>query len=133
MGRIIIADDDELLGEIVSGILLSAGHGVGWLSNGRDALEAMRFRPPDLAILDWDMPGISGLSVLREMRNSPDLSMVPVIMLTAISGEGDQTIAFFDGADDYLTKPFDANELIDRAEWLMANNVKRASSFIGWA
>ena len=119
MGRIILADDAEIVGEIVSSALMSAGHAVGWLQDGKEALDAMLFRPPDLAILDVHMPEMSGFETLRKMRQRTELASVPVLMLTVVEGEGDQRIAYFDGANDYMTKPFDPDELVVRAETLM--------------
>jgi len=115
MPRIILAEDDELIGEIIVECLSRAGFAVGWLRDGAAALQAIRFRTPHLVILDQQMPIMSGNQVLREMRSRPEMVMVPVMMLTAISGEGDQSIAYFDGADEYLTKPFDPSKLVFRA------------------
>ena len=75
MARIILAEDDELVGQIVVELLSKAGHAVGWLHDGEQALEAMKFRPPQLAILDQHMPNKSGGIVLREMRQAPHLAM----------------------------------------------------------
>ncbi|MXO66381.1 response regulator transcription factor [Altericroceibacterium endophyticum] len=126
MARILYAEDDEIVGEIVSDALMDAGHAVGWLKDGDSALEAIKARTPDLVILDYEMPGLSGVQVLRAMRSDSDLAMIPVLMLTAHSGDADQNIAFYEGADDYITKPFKPRELIDRAEWLIDGNIKRA-------
>ncbi len=129
MGRVILADDDDLIGEIVTDTFISAGHGIGWLKNGKDALEAMKFRAPDLAILDLHMPELNGMDTLRQMRSNSDLAMIPVMMLTVVEGDGAQRIAFYDGVDDYMTKPFDPEELLVRAEALMKNRIKRVMPF----
>ena len=125
MARIILAEDDDLIGELVVECLSRAGHAVGWLTDGREALAAMKFRPPHLAILDQRMAHLTGNEVLREMRLDLRLVTVPVIMLTAVCGESDQNIAYFDGADDYITKPFAINDLVGRAEWLIAGKLHR--------
>lgn len=125
MGRVILAEDDEIIGEIVADSFIAAGHGIGWLKNGKEALDAMMFRPPDVAILDVHMPVLNGLDTLRRMRATEKLAMVPVMMLTVVGGGGDQRIAYYDGADDYMTKPFDPEELVYRAENLMQNRIKR--------
>ena len=119
MARIIFADDDDLIGEIVVDALSNAGHAVGWLKNGKAALDAMVRRPPNIAILDRHMPVMSGNSVVREMRLNKDLLNTPVLMLTASAGLTDQEISFYDGADDYMTKPFDPDELVFRVEELI--------------
>ncbi len=130
MARIILAEDDELIGQIVVDRFFEAGHAVGWLKDGKEALDAMLFRAPDLAILDQNMPTMSGNLVLRQMRSSEELVMVPVLMLTAVAGESDQKIAYYDGADDYVTKPFDPDHLLLRAENLLEGKIRRTSGEI---
>ncbi len=119
MARIIIADDDEIVATIVCDALFGAGHAVGWVSDGERALEVVRRRAPDLLILDCNMPGKSGIMVLRELRQSPHFYRLPVLMLTARGSTSDEEIARYEGANDYLTKPFDPVELIDRVSDLM--------------
>lgn len=119
MARIIIADDDEIVATIVCDALFGAGHAVGWVSDGERALEVVRRRAPDLLILDCNMPGKSGIMVLRELRQSPHFYRLPVLMLTARGSTSDEEIARYEGANDYLTKPFDPIELIDRVGELM--------------
>ena len=127
MGRIILAEDDPIMGEMVSERLFQAGHAVGWLRDGGSALDAMRFRAPHLAILDQKMPVLHGGAVLQQMRIDPDLAMVPVMMLTSVAGEQDQKIAFYEGADEYLTKPVDLDRMVLVAEHLMNNRFRRTS------
>ena len=128
MARIILAEDDEIMGELIVDCLSRAGHAVGWLRNGHDALDAIRFRIPHLIILDQHMPRMSGGQVLRELRIRQNLAMIPVMMLTAVNGDADQNIAFFDGADDYLTKPFKDDDLIFRARALINCRIRRTMS-----
>lgn len=120
MARIIIADDDEIVATIVSDALFAAGHAVGWVQDGASALEVVRRRAPALLILDCNMPGKSGIMVLRELRQSPHLYALPVLMLTARGSGSDEEIARYEGANDYLTKPFDPIELVDRVGDLVA-------------
>lgn len=119
MGRIIIADDDEIIGEIARDALIAAGHGAGLVPNGRDALAVIKARRPDLAILDCNMPELSGVLVVRELRKMPEFADLPVLMLTGRRGERDEELARFAGANDYLRKPFDPDELVFRAEQLL--------------
>ncbi len=130
MGRIIIADDDELVGRLASDALFAAGHGVGWVPDGISALHTIRARPPQLAILDWDMPGMPGAVVVREMRRDPDLAMIPIMMLTAITDPSSQRIAYFDGVDDYMTKPFDLDQLTARAEALLGGRKRGTNAYL---
>lgn len=132
MGRIIYAEDDEIVGEIATNALFGAGHAVGWLRNGEAALRAMQFRAPNVAVLDLKMPEMDGMAVVRAMRVDPRLAMVPVLMLTATAGEADQKIAFYEGVDEYLVKPFDPDELVFRVEQLMAQQIRRTASNYGW-
>jgi len=127
VGRIILAEDEEISGTIASTVLMNAGHAVGWLKDGKDALAALVRRPPDLAILDCNIPGMSGVMVLREMRRCTELCSVPVLMLTGRAGEADEQIARISGANEYLTKPFDLVELVQTAEELMTGKRRRLS------
>jgi len=126
MGRIILAEDEEISGTITSGTLMNAGHAVGWLKDGSDVLAALLRRPPDLVILDCNMPGQSGVMVLREMRRHAALN-VPVLMLTGRTSDADERIARYAGADDYPTKPVDLIELVYTAEHLMKGKRTRLS------
>lgn len=119
MARIIMADDDEVVGEIVADALMAAGHAVGLLDNGAEALKVIRARRPDLVILDCNMPEMSGLLVLRQMRDSIELCNTPVLMLTGRQSDRDLEIAFYEGANDYMKKPFDPDELVFRVGQLL--------------
>ena len=122
MAHIIIADDDELVGEIACDALVEAGHSAGLLSNGRDALRVIRTRKPDLAILDCNMPEMNGLLVLRALRNSVEFFDLPVLILTGRVSEKDVEIAYHEGATDYMKKPFDPDELAFRVGELLAKS-----------
>jgi len=119
MARIIMADDDEIVGELASDALMAAGHAVGLLDNGADALRVIQARRPDLVILDCNMPEMSGLLVLRQMRDSVDLCDTPVLILTGRQSARDTEIAFYEGASDYMKKPFDPDELVFRVNKLL--------------
>lgn len=120
MARIIIADDDEIVCEIVSEALRANGHAVGFLNNGDDALRTLKVKQPDLAIIDCNMPGLTGLLLVRAMRDSKELWETPVLMLTGRTSARDQELARYEGANDYMTKPFDPEELVFRVEELLA-------------
>lgn len=112
MPSIMIVDDDDLAAEQTSNILIEAGLPCGWLTDPIEALGRMRWRRPDLLLLDHDMPQLTGREMLREMRRSPELYDLPVIMLTAMQGEHDEHSARHAGAQDYIRKPFDARYLL---------------------
>lgn len=125
MARIIMAEDDDLVAEVAQDALIAAGHGVGVLPDGADALAVITARRPDLVILDCNMPGLSGLLVLRQMRNSSSLFDTPVLMLTGRRSGRDEDLAFNEGADDYMRKPFDPEELVFRVDELLAKRAAR--------
>ena len=126
MARIIIAEDDEIIGEIARDALVAEGHGVGLLTNGKDALAVIKQRQPDLVILDCNMPDLSGLLVLREMRNSETMCEIPVLILTGRRSERDVELAMNEGANDYMKKPFDPDELAFRVQTLLEKHANRA-------
>lgn len=127
MARIIMAEDDEIVADVVRDALIGAGHAVGALENGRDALFTIRQRKPDLVILDCNMPEMGGMLVLRELRQSREFHDLPVLMLTGRQGEKDEDQAFFEGADDYMRKPFDPEELVFRVEELLKKSRANAA------
>jgi DNA-binding response OmpR family regulator len=121
MARIIIAEDDEIVSEVVREALTKAGHVVGVVDNGADAVKAIKVKQPDLVILDCNMPELNGLLVLREIRTALALYDTPVLVLTGRQSPRDVELAFNQGADDYMKKPFDPEELVFRVEELLDN------------
>jgi DNA-binding response OmpR family regulator len=111
--RILVVDDEPNIREIVSGYLKADGFEVSEAADGDAALDAFDRFAPDLVILDVMMPGRDGIEVLRELRRRSD---VYVIMLTARAEESDSVIGLSVGADDYVTKPFGAKELVARVK-----------------
>jgi DNA-binding response OmpR family regulator len=124
MARIIIADDDEIIGETACDALRASGHGAGLVADGIEALRLVKARKPDLLILDCNMPGMSGMLVLRELRNTPSLYDLPVMMLTGRRSEQDVDLAMYAGADAYVKKPFDPDQLVFEVEKLLASQQK---------
>lgn len=125
MARIIIADDDEIAGAIAREALAGAGHVVGLVTNGADALTAVRVKQPDLVVLDCNMPELSGLLVLRAMRDDKTMWDIPVLMLTGRQSDRDVELARYEGAGDYMKKPFDPDELVFRVEELLKVSQRR--------
>lgn len=112
MAHILIVDDDEIIAELAANILIEAGHACGWVTDGDKALQLLKWRRPDLLLLDQDMPGLSGRQVLREVRQSPRNYDLPVVMFTAIHGAQDEAAAMYGGAQAYVRKPFDRRFLL---------------------
>ena len=119
MARILIADDDELIAELASEVLIDAGHACGWVTSAEAAWRCALRKRPDILLLDQAMPGESGLSLLRRLRRSEQLYDLPVIMFTAMNGEQDQVQAIYAGAQDYIRKPFDPADLVRRVNRLI--------------
>ncbi|MEO0907865.1 MAG: response regulator [Pseudomonadota bacterium] len=111
MAHILIADDDELIAELASQVLIDAGHACGWVTSGEDCWALLRRRRPDVLLLDQDMPGISGMTLLRRLRQSPEFYDLPVVMFTMMSGAQDEANAIFAGSNDFIRKPFDPRRL----------------------
>ena len=116
---ILVAEDSDELAEVVGRELRSAGYDVLRASTGRVALKLHAREQPSLVVLDWMLPELDGLAVLRELRDSRDGAATPVIMLTARGEEADRVIGLEVGADDYLTKPFSMRELLARIRALL--------------
>ncbi|AWW74476.1 response regulator [Erythrobacter sp. KY5] len=120
MAYILIADDDELIAELASQVLIDAGHACGWVTSGEECWALLQRKRPDILLLDQDMPGISGVSLLRKLRQSEDYYDLPVIMFTAMSGADDETQAIYAGANDYIRKPFDPRGLTSRIQHILS-------------
>ena len=106
--RVLLAEDDPVVAEVVAGYLRRNGHEVEWVADGVTALNRARSMPPDLVILDVLLPGLDGLEVCRRIREQ---APTPVVMLTALGEETDRVLGLELGADDYVTKPFSPREL----------------------
>ena len=114
--RVLVVDDDDDIRLLLEELLRGAGYGVETAVDGRAALRAFHANPVDLVVLDLSMPELDGFETLERFR---DLSDVPVILLTARSGEIDKVRGFRAGADDYVVKPFGRQELLARIEALL--------------
>jgi CheY-like chemotaxis protein len=122
--RVLLADDNADLREYVRR-LLAEHYKVEPVSDGETALAAARARRPDLVVTDIMMPGLGGFGLIRALRGDPALSEVPVIALSARAGEEARIEGLERGADDYLTKPFSARELLVRCEALLRSQEVR--------
>jgi two-component system KDP operon response regulator KdpE len=110
-GRILVIDNDPQIRRMMRTTLVAQGFEASDARTGEDGLECLRSERYDLILLDINMPGISGIEVCRQIRNSCDIG---IIMLSVRTAEGDKTKAFDAGADDYVTKPFGFPELLAR-------------------
>ena len=111
MATILVIDDDELVSRTLQRTLKVYGHQVMVANSGTEGLQLARRHPPELFILDIMMPGVDGYQVCRQIRGDPTLSDLPVLFLTAKVKDEDKIEGFRAGADDYLSKPFNMEEL----------------------
>ena len=116
---ILIADDEPNQLELLSYNLGQAGFVVLQAMDGQGALRQIEEHHPDLVILDWMMPHMSGIELCRALRSRADTKLLPVIILSARGEEGDRTLGLDTGADDYMSKPFSPRELISRVKALL--------------
>ena len=129
---ILIIDDEEPIRELLKLTLQSAGFGsILEAANGEDGLALARRYMPDLILLDLMLPGMDGLSVCRQLKSSPDMQRIPIIMLTAKSDESDIVVGLEMGGNDYITKPFSRKVLAARirTQLRIAEQQEQASVF----
>jgi DNA-binding response OmpR family regulator len=119
VAKILLAEDEKHLADMVAFKLTNSGHRVVLARDGEEALALLGRERPDLAILDIMMPGVDGLEVLRRIRDDPDLRALPVIMLTAKGQERDVLAGLGAGANDYVVKPFSLKELVARIDTVL--------------
>jgi two-component system, OmpR family, alkaline phosphatase synthesis response regulator PhoP len=111
---VLIVEDEEDIRELISYNLLKEGYQVAGAASGEDALAMVRSKPPDLMLLDIMLPGSDGLSVCRKLKDDPQTSSIPIIMVTAKGEESDMVAGLNLGADDYISKPFSPKVLLAR-------------------
>ena len=126
--KVLVVEDDKDIQEIIEYNFTSEGYEVITCSDGEDAIELIRHETPDLVILDWMLPNLSGSEILRQVRSSKKIRKTPIIMLTARTEEIDKLKAFDTGADDYITKPFSNAELIARTKALLRRSIDNNDS-----
>jgi len=117
--RVLVVEDDPDIAELVARYLEKAGYTATRVSSGRDALDAVRAKAPDLIVLDVMLPHVDGLEVCRLLRANDHTASIPIIMLTARAEESERIVGLEMGADDYLAKPFSPNELVARVRALL--------------
>ncbi|MDO8437785.1 MAG: phosphate regulon transcriptional regulator PhoB [Nitrosomonadaceae bacterium] len=111
---ILVVEDEPAIQELISYSLRQAGHVVFCAENAEQAMAVVNDALPDLVLLDWMLPGMSGVEFARMLRHATRTKTIPIIMLTARAEESDKIAGLEIGADDYITKPFSPRELIAR-------------------
>jgi two-component system response regulator MprA len=130
MPTILIADDDHALAAMLHQTLADEGYTVLTAADGNEVLAQAQAHRPDLVVLDWMMPGLSGLEVARRLRAGDG---TPILMLTARDAIEDRVVALDSGADDYLVKPFDLAELLARVRALLRRAAHDAETPLRYA
>jgi two-component system phosphate regulon response regulator PhoB len=124
---ILVVEDEPAIQELVSYNLELAGHRALRADNAEQALDMVRTELPDLVVLDWMLPGMSGIEFARVLRADRRTQSVPLIMLTARAEEKDKLSGLETGADDYLTKPFSPRELNARVKAVLRRRAPQAT------
>jgi len=124
---VLIADDDPSISRALRFLMQSEGHEVRTVSDGEQALAAIRSQPPDLVLLDVMMPRGNGYEVCRTLRANPFYDEVRIVMLTAKGGEADQRVGLELGADAYISKPFAIGDVVSCVKDVLAHRRRRAA------
>jgi two-component system phosphate regulon response regulator PhoB len=124
--QILVVEDEPPLVEVLRYNLEKEGYLVNVAEDGAAALDKVQQTTPDLIILDWMLPELSGIEVCRQLREDPDSKDVPVIMLTARGEESDRVKGLASGADDYVVKPFSPAELLARVRAVLRRSTSSA-------
>ncbi|WP_119353667.1 phosphate regulon transcriptional regulator PhoB [Azohydromonas sediminis] len=126
MSRVLVVEDEAAIAELISINLRHAGYEVTIATTADQAQAAVDAVLPDLVLLDWMLPGQSGLALAKQWRTSARTRELPIIMLTARSEEADKISGLDAGADDYLTKPFSTKELLARIRAVLRRKAPEA-------
>ena len=130
MKTVLVVDDDAAIRELIAWKLGQAGYSTMVAADGEAGLlaatEGDDGRRPDLILVDWMMPKMSGIEVCQTLRENPLTARIPVILLTANSQEADVEVGFAAGADDYIAKPFSPREMLGRIQAVLARSEARA-------
>lgn len=126
MGRVLVVEDESAIAELITLNLHHAGYEVQLAANSQAAQSAIDEELPDLVVLDWMLPGESGIQLAQRWRRDARTRELPIVMLTARSDERDVVLGLDSGADDYLTKPFSTTELLARIRAVLRRKAPQA-------
>lgn len=125
--NILLVEDEPAIQELIAVNLTRAGHNVIRVSDAESAQRLVREALPDLILLDWMLPGVSGVELARRLRADERTRVTPIIMLTARGEEQDKVTGLETGADDYITKPFSPRELVARIKAVLRRRMPQAT------
>ena len=123
MKNLLVIDDDPLAIKLVRDVAAAAGYDVSTALNGRDGLEMAARQKPDIILLDIMMPEMDGYKVANSLHTNVRTANIPIIMLTAVGYQLNKQLAINMGAADYVTKPFNIRELLDKMERCLSSTV----------
>jgi len=126
--RILVVDDQQEILDVTTAVLGGAGYEISTAGSGSEALDRLGYEPFDLVLLDINMPGSDGWEVLRLIRADEMLAALPVVMFSVKGEMQDKVAGMQEGAVDYITKPFQVDELIARIERILQRNKAEARS-----
>ena len=112
--RILVVEDEPAIREMIAFALRTQSYNPLCAQDGKEAIQSIADKVPDLILLDWMLPGMSGIELVKRFRKEEITKHIPIIMLTAKGNESDRLAGFEHGADDYIVKPFSARELLAR-------------------
>lgn len=112
--KVLIVDDELAIADLLTLALTNAGFSTYAVHDGKEVLASLADYQPDVLLLDWMLPNLSGIELARRIKRHPDFNQLPIIMLTARSEEESKVLGLETGADDYVTKPFSTRELVSR-------------------
>ena len=124
--KVLVVDDEASVRHLLQVMLATEGYEPLLAANGAEGLQLAHEHLPDLVILDWMMPVLDGLATLQALRNDPATTHLPVVMLTARQGDNAMAQAMLHGADFYITKPFDAEEMLAVVRRFVSNGSEGA-------
>jgi two-component system, OmpR family, phosphate regulon response regulator PhoB len=126
--RILVVEDEQPIRDLIAFGLRRAGCDVSLAEHSRAALASVGDRRPDLILVDWMLPDTSGLELVRQLRRDANTRDIPIVMLTARAEESDKVAGLESGADDYVTKPFSARELVARIQAVLRRSAPAGES-----
>lgn len=119
MNKVVVIDDEPFILMMIEDKLKKARIDVVTLRDSRRAVETVRRELPDLIILDWMMPEVSGIDVCRAIKEDPDIRHIPIFMLTAKGQDADEQLGFKSGVSRYITKPFSPKALLEMVQEML--------------
>ena len=128
MSRVLVVDDESIIGVILRHAFDARGHETAVAGDGRTGIEMAKAESPDAIVLDLMMPGLNGYDVLSALRDTAELEGVPVLVLTAVTLSSDRKRCLSEGADAVMTKPFDPRDVADAVDALLSGQTEALQS-----